>query len=180
MDLFAHDYDDLARQVQHGLERVGISFLRGHGARIRRDQVDFHGREYLDLELSHGPHNLKIHQVRSAPPPGSDLSVATPPPLEEFESSFDGWPAADGPDETIGAWLRSLPAGEAAPEPRSTHAEPGNPFAAGPRPERRPEPASEFNPFRGERSAPSGSNPFADDERERRRRDALRRLKSED
>ena len=68
MDLCQYDIDELAGQIQHGLERVAVSFLRAHGARIHRDQADFHGKEYVELELSHGDHRLTIRQTRAAPP----------------------------------------------------------------------------------------------------------------
>jgi hypothetical protein len=181
VDLFQYDYDELAQQVQHGLERVTISFLRAHGARLRRDQTDFHGKEYVELELHHGQHSLTVRQTRAAPPPGADLSLASPPPLDEFESSFDGWPAANTPAETIAAWLRSLPAGEAPAERPAARPEPTNPFLQERPGPRSPGGAPARNPFLAERPArPPAENPFAaDDDRERQRQELLRRLRGD-
>src|SRR5688572_2516531 len=131
MSFLDYDYDDLARQVQDGLERIGVSFLRSHGARIRRDLVDFHGFEQIDLEVSAGGHTLVVHQVGR--PRGFDHStaaVSADAPDEEFASSFDGAPAVNTPADEIARWLASLPVGEAPPERPRARADAANPFAA--------------------------------------------------
>src|SRR5262245_35472807 len=99
MQLFDYDYDDLAAQIQTGLERIAINFLRGHGARIRLDVVDFHGGEHVELELSASGHSLKVHQL--GPPGGLGLAESGPAGSRagEFESLFDGWPATNTPRE---------------------------------------------------------------------------------
>lgn len=183
MTFLDYDYDDLARQVQDGLERIGVSFLRSHGARIRRDLVDFHGFEQIDLELSSGGHTLVVHQVGR--PRGFDhstVAVSAGAPDEEFDSTFDGSPAVNTPADEIARWLACLPAGEAPPERTRVRADAANPFAA----ERQeptlcPEPEPLFNPFLGERSGSGGGlNPFADADRARKRDETLRRLRDED
>ena len=182
MGLLDYDFDDLARQVQEGLERIGINFLRAHGARVRRDLVDFHGHEQVDLEVTHDGRTLTIHQVGR--PRGLEADTAAPPSgevEEEFDSTFDGWPAAQYPREELAQWLASLPAGEAPRERLRAAPDPANPFAAerpAPLPQLETEP--DFNPFLGQRPRPSGSNPFADAERDRKRQDMLRRLRGDD
>jgi hypothetical protein len=181
MALFDYDYGDLARQVQHGLERIGVNFLRGHGALIGRDLVDFHGWEQVDLELSYGPHTLVVHQVgRPRGVDGAPIGELPAGLEEEFSSTFDGWPAANQPRDAIAVWLSSLPAGEARPPERKPLAEPENPFAterSKPRSDAAPEPG--FNPFLQGPSRPSGANPIAESDRETKRREALRRLKED-
>jgi hypothetical protein len=177
-----YDFDDLARQVQYGLERLGINFLRSHRARVRRDLIDFHGYEQVDLELSHAGHTLRIHQA-GRPRGFEDLptTVEVDDTKEEFESTFDGSPAINTPPEIIAGWLASLPLGEAPPERKRANLEPTNPFAA----ERRPalprlEPEPTFNPFVSGSAEPPGPNPFADPDRDRKRQEMLRRLRGED
>jgi hypothetical protein len=182
MSLFEYDFDDLARQLQHGLERIAVNFLRQHGARMRRDDVDFHGFEQVDLELSHAGHVLKVRQVGRPRGPGL---VETPAselgPGEEFESTFDGWPTEDLAREDLASWLAALPLGAAPPEARRAAADASNPFAAE-RPATRPSPEGQpgFNPFLSEGRSAQGSNPFADPDRERKRQEMLRRLKGDD
>jgi hypothetical protein len=181
MSLFDYDYDDLARQIQGGLERLAVNFLRGHGARVRRDLVDFHGYEQVDLELTHDGHTLKVYQVGRPRGPGIAVPEVADHLEEAFESTFDGWPAADVPRETIARWLAALPAGEAPPELSRGPKDPTNPFAvdrprSAPRAER--EPAS--NPFLTEQPRQAGSNPFLNTDREEKRREMLRRLKGDE
>lgn len=180
MSLFDYDYDDLARQVQEGLERLGVNFLRSHGARITRDQLDFHGVEYVDLELTHDGRTLKVHQIGRPRGVADAPTESGPVEGETFESSFDGWPATNTPAEDIARWLAGLPAGEARPETARPTASVDNPFGASPPRASQPSRESDFNPFLGGGARPSGANPFADDERERKRQDALRRLKGDD
>ena len=47
MGLLEWDYDELAERVQTGLDRLSVSFFRGHGGRLRRDELDFHGYEHV-------------------------------------------------------------------------------------------------------------------------------------
>jgi hypothetical protein len=181
--LFEYDYEELADQIQHGLERITVNFLRAHGARINKDLVDFHGNEQIDLELSYDGSSLKVHQVGRPRGPGLEASAQ---PLagsvEEFESLFNGWPAADVSRDLIHRWLASLPAGEAVLEAERPAADPANPFAreAPRRPAPIPAPAPADNPFLRESPRESGSNPFAPDDRDRKRKDALRWLGDDD
>jgi hypothetical protein len=181
MSLFDYDYDDLAGQIQGGLERLAVNFLRGHGARVRRDLVDFHGYEQVDLELTHDGHTLKVHQVGRPRGPGIAMPEVAGHLEEAFESTFDGWPAADVPRETIASWLAALPAGEAPPEKLRAPEDPSNPFAVE-RPRSAPwaeqKPAS--NPFLTEPSRQAGSNPFLNTDREEKRKEMLRRLKGDE
>src|SRR5215211_1518853 len=128
MTLFDYDHDDLAQQIQTGLERLAVNFLRSHGARIRRDLVDFHGYEQVELELTHSGHELKVHQIGRPRGPGVVEVEAVPGVEEIFESTFDGWPAADVPRETIAGWLAELPIGEARPEAPRPGGVQANPF----------------------------------------------------
>lgn len=182
MSFLDYDYDDLARQVQTGLERLGIGFLRAHGARMLRDLVDFHGYERVDLELTHGGHTLTIHQVGR--PRGFEDDAAgqtAPADEEEFESTFDGWPAENTPRAQIARWLGELPAREAPKEKAPPPTDRSNPFAAEPRPAvPRLEPEPSVNPFLADRPGPAGHNPFADPDRDRKRDELLRRLRGGD
>jgi hypothetical protein len=178
VSLFDYDYDELAAQIQHGLERIAVNFLRAHGARVRRDTLDFHGIERIDLELEAAGHSLTIHQA-GRPRSSGDQDVA-PGPADEFESLFDGWPVENTAPETIALWLASLPLGEAPPERSSSAAGADNPFAR--ERQRSPRTAPEVpghNPFLGERSGGSSANPFADSDAERRRQETLRRLRGD-
>jgi hypothetical protein len=177
MSFLSYDYDDLARQVQHGLERVGISFLRAHGARMLRDVVDFHGNERIDLELSHDGHTLKIHQVGQ---PRGFEGAEGPVDLEEFESSFDGWPSENTAPEILAQWLAGLPAGEAPREAGRREVDATNPFASErPASTTRRAPDTSANPFLGERTEAPDSNPFAAGDREKQRQEMLRRLRGD-
>jgi hypothetical protein len=183
VQLFDYDYEELADQVQHGLERITVNFLRAHGARINKDLVDFHGNEQIDLELSYDGNALKVHQVGRPRGPGYESGA---PPLagvvEEFESSFNGWPAADVSRDLIVRWLASLPAGEAATETDRPAADPTNPFTRETprRSAASPAPAPTDNPFLREARQESGANPFAPDDRDKKRKDALRWLGDDD
>jgi hypothetical protein len=182
MGLFEYDYDDLAAQVQTGLERLAVSFLRGHGARVRKDLVDFHGNEQVELELSHEGQSLRIRQIKPASSAESGSQGASPGTLEEvFESTFNGYSSADVPREQIAHWLSTLPVGEAPPEVARPAVDKDNPFAAASSPsERRQAPDDTVNPFLAERSARSGPNPFVDAGRSQKREETLRRLRGGD
>jgi hypothetical protein len=180
MSLFSYDYDDLAAQIQHGLERIAVNFLRAHGAQVVRDAVDFHDIEQIDLELESAGHSLKVHQVGRPRGPGYEARP-TPGLVEEFESLFDGWPAQNSGLDTIAGWLASLPAGEAPARRAEDHPAASNPFAVDRPKAPRPDQASPaHNPFMTERSAGSAPNPFADSDAERRRQETLRRLRGDD
>lgn len=182
MGLFDYDYDDLARQLQTGLDRLAVSFLRGHRARMRRDLVDFHGNDQVEIELTHDGQTLKVRQARRAPAGVSPSGTSAAEVGEVFESTFNGWPSSDAPREEIARWLESLPAGEAPSETVQPVKDEGNPFAAAasssPRPQRGQD--ESFNPFLTERSRPSGSNPFLDTDRAGKRDELLRRLRGDD
>jgi hypothetical protein len=181
MGLLDWDYDELARRVQHGLDRLSVSFLRGHGARVHRDALDFHGYEHVELELEHAGHRLEIRQYGPAPGEVSGMGVVTDlgaaPAEAEFSSVFDGRPSDEVAPATLVRWLASLPAGEAAPEWQPRTAADDNPFA----PTRRaPEAAAPDNPFHAARAAPSGANPFAEPGADERRQRALEWLQDAD
>lgn len=181
MNPFEYDYDDLARQVQSGLERIGVNFLLSHGARVRRDQVDFHGYEQIDLELTHDGRTLVIHQVGRPRLAGSVEPAPVVGVEEVFESTLDGWPASNTHPHVVARWLTSLPAGEAPPERSRAAADSTNPFARPSepsRPEAGLQPAA--NPFLGERPRRVEANPFVDNDRERERQETLRRLRGDD
>lgn len=180
MSLFDYDYDELASQLQHGLERIAVNFLRSHRARVRNDTLDFHGVERIDLELEYAGHSIKIHQVRRPRGPGYDARPEMDPG-EEFETLFDGWPTENTGPEVIASWLASLPVGEAPPERESRQPASNNPFVAERSSGRRPDPVDPGrNPFLSEPSSGSDRNPFAVDDTERRRQELLRRLRGDD
>ena len=181
LSLFEYDHDDLARQVQTGLERLAVSFLRAHGARIRRDLLDFHGHEQIDLEVEHDGHKLVVHQVGRPRGPGVTLAEPTEALEEVFESTFDGRPASQLPADELARWLASLPVGEAPAEEEQAAEDAANPLAAerGSAKPRREQGAS-FNPFLADQPKQAAANPFAATDKERQRQEVLRRLKGED
>lgn len=175
MGLFDYDYEELAQRAQSRLDRLTVDFLRGHGARVRLDEVDFHGDEHIELELSHGGHRLSVRQ--HGPATGLDPSSALP--LGVFESAFDGRPTARVPLHTIAEWLKGLPAGEAPAERRAKRFDADNPFAArlgGARSDDAP-PANPFLPPAQQRDEP---NPFGSSDAEARRKKALDWLGGDD
>lgn len=174
MSLFDWDYDDLARQVQGGLDRLSVSFFRRHGARLRRDELDFHGYDYVEFEVAHDGHRLRVRQYTRAENFAETAAPSGPRPAEEFEATFDDRLAAEVPVERLAAWLATLPAGEAPPAAPRPAADAANPFAA---PSTRPAPrapsAPAPNPFAGERAGESAANPFAPPSADERRQRAL-------
>ncbi len=180
MSLLEWDYDEIARRVQTGLDPIGVSFFRRHGARMRRDALDFHGFEHVDLEVAYDGHCLVVTQYARAR--GLDeIDGSERVPVEEFTSTFDARPTADVPTAELAAWLASLPVGEAVGTAERPLADPTNPFAPPPgtrEPRRQSPPTPAANPFLPERSSPpTSSNPFAPpsgDERRERARDWLR------
>ena len=85
------------------------------------------------------------------------------------------------PRERIAAWLAVLPVGESRAKETAGEIATGNPFAETPvSPSAEPQPDLALNPFLPERPQPGPSNPFADTERERKRREMLRRLRGEE
>ena len=176
MSLLDWDCEEVARRVQTGLDRLSVSFFRRHGARIRRDDLDFHGFEHVELEVAHGGHRLHVRQY--APPRGLDAKPTTGAPLavEEFTSTFDDRPAAEVPLDVLAGWLATLPVGEAPPERARPAADPANPFAAPTRPASAPMP----NPFASERPSAPGANPFAPPSADERRHRALEWLRDDD
>ncbi len=182
MSLLDWDYDEIAYRVQTGLDRLTVSFFRHHGARVRRDEVDFHGYEHLELEVAHDGHRLRVRQYARArgleeTPPGRN----EPYPTEELTSTFDDQPASAVPTERLARWLASLPAGQAASTPDLPPPDPTNPFAPPPRRAGGPQPpAPSHNPFLTERPAAPGPNPFAPPSPEEKRQRALDWLRSDD
>jgi hypothetical protein len=180
VSLFDYDYDELANQLQNGLERIAVNFLRSHGARVHNDTIDFHGIERIDLELEYAGHSIKVHQVGRPRGPGYDARPEMGPG-EEFETLFDGWPTENTGPEVIASWLASLPVGEAPPERESRRPASNNPFAAERSSKRRGDPVDPGrNPFLSEQSSGVEPNPFAVDDAERRRQEMLRRLRGDD
>lgn len=178
MDLFSYDHAEIAQRIQHRLDRLAVTFLRRHGARIHRDDLDFHGFEHIDLEVEHEGHRLVIRQAG----PAAGLGEAEDGPADieviVFESTFDDQPAAQVPLNKLESWLAQLPRGEAASEQEALQVDPDNPFGAEPSPAPQ-DPGA--NPFLAERSEPSADNPFAPDpEAERKRRALLNWLADDD
>ncbi len=174
MSLLDWDYEDLARQVQGGLDRLSVSFFRRHGARVRRDELDFHGYEHVELEVAHGGHRLRVRQYTRARGLDESAAPSGPRPAEEFESVFDDRPAAEVSVARLAAWLASLPAGEAPSVAERPQADAANPFGTptGRRASRPPAPAAP-NPFVGERPSGPATNPFAPPAADERRQRAL-------
>lgn len=168
MSLLDWDFDDLARRLQSGLDRLTVSFLRGHHAKIQQDTVDFHGQEHIELVLEHDGHRLELRQFgpleESAPDPSGTAAT------REFRSLFDGRPARDVPLPTLAAWLSSLPAGVAQAERLAAPPPPDNPFAPAPR-----APAAPLagNPFQSSGAPATIPNPFAQPAGDERRQRAL-------
>jgi hypothetical protein len=181
MSLLDWDYDDLARQVQGGLDRLSVSFFRRHGARVRRDELDFHGYDHVEFELAHDGHRLCVRQYTRARGLDETPAPSGPRPAEEFESQFDDRPAAEVPVERLARWLASLPLGEAPPETDRPAADAANPFAA---PARRSAPraptAPAPNPFASERPSGPAANPFAPPAADERRQHALDWLRGDE
>jgi hypothetical protein len=184
MSLLDWDYDEVARRAQTGLDRLSVSFFRGHHARMRRDELDFHGFEHVELEVSHDGHRLHVRQYGRARGQDEVLAAGEAVPLEEFESTFDNRPAAEVPVAELARWLATLPVGEAPREAARPAADPANPFAPSPdapRPRRPEPPTPAANPFLAERpSASPTSNPFAPPAPEERRERALDWLRGDD
>lgn len=178
MDLFDYDYEELAERIQSRLDRMTVNFLRHHGARMHHDDVDFHGFEHVDLELSHDGHTLVVRQsshAESEPSPvGTSIEVA----IESFESLFDGRPAAETQRGLLTQWLALLPEGEARHDTDRPAIDPTNPFLAD-QAERASEPT--VNPFLGGGSKSEDAvNPFAPSNGDRKKRAALDWLKADD
>jgi hypothetical protein len=172
------DYEALARQVQTGLDRIGVSFFRRHGARIREDTIDFHGYEHVELEVAHAGHRLHLRHYGPARGPEAQEVTGAPLQTEEFHSAFDDRPASEVPVATLAQWLALLPVGEAPPERAAPRVDPANPFLGG-APASRPAPAA--NPFLAERTPTAPlANPFAPQPGQDRRKQALDWLRGED
>lgn len=176
-DLFAYDYDELAENIQTRVNRLTVNFLRHHGARMRRDDVDFHGFENVDLELTHDGHTLVIRQssrTEAEPSPiGSSVEVA----IETFESLFDGQPTNEVARGLLAQWLALLPQGEARNATDRRAIDPANPFLAD-----QEEQASEptVNPFLSDAPRDTDTNPFAPSDGDKKKRAALDWLKADD
>lgn len=179
MSLLDWDYNELARRIQSGLDRATVSFLRGHRARIRRDEVDFHGYEHIELEVAHGGHRLHVRQYARAR--GLDeVAGAGAVPVEQFSSTFDGRPAAQVPVATLARWLATLPEGAAPAQTEAGALDPTNPFVAEAPPRPEPTSAPAANPFLAERASQPAVNPFAPPSPEERRRRALDWLRGDE
>jgi hypothetical protein len=181
MSLLNWDHDEIAYRVQTGLDRLSVSFFRRHGARVRRDEVDFHGYEHVDLEVAHAGHRLQVRQYARAGEADAAVGPREPFPTEEFVSTFDDAPAHTVPADQLAAWLASLPLGEATAPAHVPAPDPANPFAPPPRAGSTAPLARENNPFLGERTmAPDLANPFAPPAADEQRQHALEWLRSDD
>ena len=108
MDLFTYDHEELARRIPTGLDRIAANYLRAHGAKVHRDDADFHGFEHLDLEVTFDNHHLVVRQtdqLRAVPgePPKTDHD------LNHFESTWIRHPAVRPSTALIAQWLALLP-----------------------------------------------------------------------
>ncbi|MFN0074521.1 MAG: hypothetical protein ACKVVP_23820 [Chloroflexota bacterium] len=178
MDIFSYDHEELARRIQTGLDRMTVNYLRGHGARVRHDDLDFHGFEHIDLELSFDHHTLAIRQVG----PTSSTSVAdrahATSAVSVFESSFDGQPSDTVSTGMLAQWLALLPEGELR-EPRAQPViDPTNPFLSDLTERKKDE---TVNPFQSKQPKPKpDSNPFAAEDSDKKRRAAFDWLAGDD
>jgi hypothetical protein len=180
MSLLNWDHDEIAYRVQTGLDRLSVSFFRRHGARVRRDELDFHGFEHVDLEVTHAGHRLQVRQYARAGEAAATLGPREPFPTEEFVSTFDDGPAGAVPASQLAAWLASLPVGEAAGPADAPAPDPTNPFVPAAR-AGSGSVARENNPFLGERPrAPDVANPFAPTAADEQRQRALEWLRRDD
>ncbi|GEM_PF-5202812 len=147
MGLLDYDFLELAERVQQGLDRLAANYLASHHAIVRRDMVDFHGREHLDFEVEYAGHRLRVRQVGFPLPIGETGQ----PRLEEFESLFDGRPSREIPRDELAAWLAALPSGRLAAAPVEPQPDPSNPFLHTPRAAGASQPSR--NPFLEEQRA---------------------------
>ena len=171
MELFAYDHEELARRVQTGLDTMTINYLRAHGARMHRDDLDFHGFEHIDLEVRFDRHHLVVRQTGRLrdPAPGSD--TAPEHDLSSFESTFDEQPASTVSIGLLAQWLALLPAGEHKEERSKPRVDASNPFLADVQERQKAEP---LNPFlAGAKQASPEPNPFAPDDSDKKRRAAF-------
>jgi hypothetical protein len=179
MDLFAYDHEELARRIQTGLDRMTVNYLRAHGARVHRDDLDFHGFEHVDLEVEHDNHRLVVRQTSRLREPDPNAPHRVDTDISSFESIFDGHAASAASTAVITQWLALLPAGElkeARPKPQI---DASNPFLADVQERQNEEPA--VNPFlTGNKTPASERNPFAPDDSDRKRRAAFNWLAGED
>lgn len=181
MSLLNWDHDEIAYRVQTGLDRLSVSFFRRHGALLRRDDVDFHGYEHVDLEVAHAGHRLKVRQYARAGESDAPAGPREPFPTEEFASTFDDAPASAVPAGQLAAWLASLPLGEATAPANAPAPDPANPFAPPPRAGSAGTIARENNPFLVERPRTlDPANPFAPPAADDQRQRALEWLRSDD
>ncbi|HEY8477333.1 MAG TPA: hypothetical protein VIN09_10760 [Chloroflexota bacterium] len=164
MGLLDYDYDELARRLQTGLDRITVSFLRKHRARVLRDIVDFHGNELVELEVVHEGHRLHVRQTARQREGSSSTASVEGLVLEDFESTFDGRPTREVPVERLARWLASLPPGEAPEEPTASRRATSELDAP-----REPDLLRQ-NPFAPSSAAGERPNPFAVDEEEKKRR----------
>src|SRR6266508_4167255 len=144
MDLFSYDHAEIAQRIQQRLDRLSVNFLRRHGARIHRDDLDYHGHEHIDLEVEHEGHRLVIRQAGPAEGLGEPAEGPADLDVNVFESTFDDQPASQIPLNLLESWLAQLPVGEAARDREGAELDPDNPFADESSPTIEPR---EANPF---------------------------------
>jgi hypothetical protein len=179
MDLFAYDHEELARRIQTGLDRMTVNYLRAHGARVHRDDLDFHGFEHVDLEVEHDNHHLVVRQTSRLRESATDAPSPADADISSFESTFDGQPADSASTGLIAQWLALLPAGELKEARPKPHIDASNPFLSDVQERQSQEPA--VNPFlTGPKKPAPERNPFAPDDSDRKRRAAFDWLAGED
>jgi hypothetical protein len=179
MDLFSYDHEELARRIQTGLDRMTVNYLRAHGARVHRDDMDFHGFEHVDLDVEFDNHHLVVRQTGRLREPMPDSPQAAGMPgvafspdndLSSFESTFDGQPSSAAATELLAQWLALLPPGEHKEERRRPDVDASNPFLADVEEQRKHEPV---NPFLSAKRSGPEPNPFAPDDSDQKRRAAF-------
>jgi hypothetical protein len=180
MDLFSYDHEELAQRIQTGLDRMTVNYLRAHGARVHRDDLDFHGFEHIDLEVEYDNHHLAVRQTSRLKELAADSAAPTAEAdLSAFESTFDDQPASAAPTGLIAQWLALLPPGEHKEERAKPQVDASNPFLADVQERQKEEPA--VNPFlSGAKNSSTERNPFAPDDSDRKRRAAFDWLAGED
>jgi hypothetical protein len=171
MDLFTYDHEELARRIQTGLDRMTVNYLRAHGARFVRDELDYHGFEHIDLELMSDGHRLTVRQTGRPKDSSPDAPPDVADAVSTFESTFDEQPASTVSAAMIAQWLALLPEGEYREERVKPQVDPANPFLSDIEERQQDEPV---NPFltKGSKVQPA-SNPFAPDDSDKKRRAAF-------
>ena len=144
MDLFTYDHEELARRIQTGLDRMTMNYLRAHGARVVRDDLDFHGFEHIELELTSDGHHLIVRQAGKPKDSSPDAPPDVADAVSTFESTFDAQPASTISAGIIAQWLALLPEGEHKQERAKPQVDPANPFLSDMEERQKDEPVNPF------------------------------------